>query len=56
MNSLSELNKLAEIPTLMNEEWELSKAMDDTLIIDTHRIGSSEYAEDLTQSDDDLVE
>jgi hypothetical protein len=29
MNSLSELNKLAEIPTLMNEEWELSKAMDE---------------------------
>jgi hypothetical protein len=56
MNSKSELEKLAEIPTLMNEEWELSKAMDDSLIIDTHRIGSSEYAEDLTQLDDDLIE
>jgi len=56
MNSQSESEKLAEIPTLMNEEWELSKAMDDALIIDTHRIGSSEYAEDLTQSDDDLIE
>jgi hypothetical protein len=29
MNSKSELEKLAEIPTLMNEEWELSKAMDE---------------------------
>jgi hypothetical protein len=29
MNSQSELERLAEIPTLMNEEWELSKAMDE---------------------------
>ncbi len=56
MNSLSELNKLAEIPTLMNEEWELSKAMDDALIIDTHRNGSFVSEAGLTQSDDDLIE
>jgi hypothetical protein len=56
MNSLSELKDLAEIPTLMNEEWELSKAIDDALIIDTHRIGSFVSEAGLTQSDDDQVE
>ncbi len=56
MNSQSELERLAEVPTLMNEEWELSKAMDDTLTTDTHRNGSFVSEAGLTQSDDDLVE